>query len=102
MIFRLFPLELHFSFKIFVLKIEYRTFYIHKEVRDMTNNNSSNKLAVPGVQQALDQMKYEIAQEFGVQLGADASARANGSVGGEITKRLVQMAESQLKGMPKQ
>lgn len=66
----------------------------------MTNNNSSNKLAVPGVQQALDQMKYEIAQEFGVQLGAEASARANGSVGGEITKRLVQMAESQLKGMP--
>ncbi|MGE7092121.1 small, acid-soluble spore protein, alpha/beta type [Lysinibacillus sp. NPDC048646] len=68
----------------------------------MTNNNnrSSNQLAVPGVQQALDQMKYEIAQEFGVQLGADASARANGSVGGEITKRLVQMAESQLKGMP--
>lgn len=66
------------------------------------NNRSSNQLAVPGVQQALDQMKYEIAQEFGVQLGADASARANGSVGGEITKRLVQMAESQLKGMPKQ
>ena len=64
------------------------------------NNRSSNKLAVPGVEHALDQMKYEIAQEFGVQLGADASARANGSVGGEITKRLVQMAESQLKGMP--
>jgi len=64
------------------------------------NNRSSNQLAVPGVQQALDQMKYEIAQEFGVQLGAEASARANGSVGGEITKRLVQMAESQLKGMP--
>lgn len=64
------------------------------------NNRSSNKLAVPGVQQALDQMKYEIAQEFGVQLGAEASARANSSVGGEITKRLVQMAESQLKGMP--
>ena len=65
----------------------------------MTNNNrSSNKLSVPGAQQALDQMKYEIAQEFGVQLGADASARASGSVGGEITKRLVQMAEQQLKG----
>jgi len=65
----------------------------------MTNNNrNSNKLAVPGAQQALDQMKYEIAQEFGVQLGAEASSRANGSVGGEITKRLVKMAESQLKG----
>ena len=64
----------------------------------MASNNSSNKLRVPGAQQALDQMKYEIAQEFGVQLGPDASARANGSVGGEITKRLVQMAEQQLRG----
>ncbi|ETT88802.1 alpha/beta-type small acid-soluble spore protein [Viridibacillus sp. FSL R5-0477] len=63
-----------------------------------SNNRSSNKLEVPGVQQAIDQMKYEIAQEFGVQLGGEASSRANGSVGGEITKRLVQMAENQVKG----
>ncbi|EPZ37772.1 Small acid-soluble spore protein (alpha/beta-type SASP) [Anoxybacillus ayderensis] len=55
-----------------------------------------NRLLVPGVQQAIDQMKYEIAQEFGVQLGADTTARANGSVGGEMTKRLVKMAEQQL------
>lgn len=69
----------------------------------MTNNNgSSNKLRVPYAQQALDQMKYEIAQEFGVQLGPDASSRANGSVGGEITKRLVQMAEQQLRGKSNQ
>ncbi|UTR09205.1 MULTISPECIES: alpha/beta-type small acid-soluble spore protein [Evansella] len=61
-------------------------------------SNNSNQLLVPGVQQALDQMKYEIAQEFGVQLGADATSRANGSVGGEITKRLVSMAESQFSG----
>ncbi|WP_280769928.1 alpha/beta-type small acid-soluble spore protein [Salipaludibacillus daqingensis] len=64
----------------------------------MANNNSSNQLVVPGVQQALDQMKYEIAQEFGVQLGPDATSRSNGSVGGEITKRLVQMAEQQMSG----
>ncbi|MDQ0254631.1 hypothetical protein J2S74_002010 [Evansella vedderi] len=55
----------------------------------------SNKLLVPGVEAALDQMKYEIAQEFGVKLGADATSRSNGSVGGEITKRLVQQAEQQ-------
>jgi hypothetical protein len=61
-------------------------------------SNSSNQLLVPGVQQALDQMKYEIANEFGVNLGADTTSRANGSVGGEITKRLVSMAESQLGG----
>ncbi|MFJ7639269.1 small, acid-soluble spore protein, alpha/beta type [Peribacillus sp. NPDC097264] len=64
----------------------------------MANNSSSNKLLVPGIEQALDQIKYEIASEFGVQLGSDTSARANGSVGGEITKRLVQQAQSQLKG----
>lgn len=61
---------------------------------------NSNQLLVAGVEQALDQMKYEIAQEFGVNLGADTTSRANGSVGGEITKRLVQMAEQQLGGLP--
>jgi small acid-soluble spore protein D (minor alpha/beta-type SASP) len=60
--------------------------------------NSSNKLLVPGIEQALEQIKYEIASEFGVQLGSDTSARANGSVGGEITKRLVQQAQAQLSG----
>jgi hypothetical protein len=60
--------------------------------------NNRNKLLVPGAQQALDQMKNEIANEFGVQLGAETTARANGSVGGEITKRLIQMAEQQLGG----
>lgn len=61
-------------------------------------SNSSNQLLVPGVQQALDQMKYEIAQEFGVNLGPDTTSRANGSVGGEITKRLVSMAQQQMAG----
>jgi hypothetical protein len=64
----------------------------------MASNNNSNQLLVPGVEQALNQMKQEIAQEFGVNLGADTTSRANGSVGGEITKRLVSMAQSQLSG----
>ena len=61
-------------------------------------NNNRNQLLVSAAEQALEQMKYEIAQEFGVQLGADTISRANGSVGGEITKRLVRMAEQQLGG----
>ena len=61
-----------------------------------SNNSSSNKLLVPGAQNAIDQMKYEIASEQGVQLGADATARQNGSVGGEITIRLVKQAQQQL------
>jgi len=63
-----------------------------------SSRNNSNQLLVPGVQQALDQMKYEIAQEFGVQMGPDATSRANGSVGGEITKRLVRQAQQQMNG----
>ncbi len=64
----------------------------------MNNNSSSNKLVVPGAQNAIDQMKYEIANEFGVNLGPDTTSRANGSVGGEITKRLVAMGQNQLSG----
>lgn len=55
-----------------------------------------NQLLVAGSEGALNQMKAEIAQEFGVQLGAEATARSNGSVGGEMTKRLIAMAQSQL------
>ena len=62
------------------------------------SNNTNSKMVVPGAKQAIDKMKYEIANEFGVQLGADATARANGSVGGEITRRLVQMGQSQISG----
>ncbi len=59
---------------------------------------SSNQLLVPQANQALDQMKYEIASEFGVQLGPDTTSRANGSVGGEITKRLVSYAQQHMGG----
>jgi hypothetical protein len=63
-------------------------------VNDMPRN--TNKLLVPGCKQALDQMKYEIANEFGVNLGPDTASRLNGSVGGEITKRLVAQAQQQM------
>lgn len=62
----------------------------------MSQYSSKNKLVVPGAQNAIDQMKYEIANEFGVNLGPDTTARANGSVGGEITKRLVKMGQEQM------
>jgi len=34
-------------------------------------NRNSNQLVVPGAEQALDQMKTEIAKEFCVHLGAE-------------------------------
>ena len=62
------------------------------------SNNTNSKVVVPGAKQAIDRMKYEIANEFGVNLGPDATSRANGSVGGEITKRLVKLGQGQLSG----
>ena len=62
------------------------------------NNSNNSKLVVPGAKQAIERMKYEIANEFGVNLGPDSTSRANGSVGGEITKRLVRLGQNQLSG----
>ena len=53
-------------------------------------------MVVPGAKQAIEQMKYEIASELGVTLGPDTPSRLNGSVGGEITRRLVQMGEQNM------
>ncbi|MED1406654.1 alpha/beta-type small acid-soluble spore protein [Bacillus mycoides] len=64
-------------------------------------NNNSNEILISAAASAIEQMKYEIAQEFSVTLGPDSTARANGSVGGEITKRLVRMAQEQLSGQYK-
>ena len=63
------------------------------------NNNeggeimNNNKLVVPGSKQALEDMKYEIARELGINLGADTTSRLNGTVGGEMTRRLVKLGE---------
>ncbi|MGG4144607.1 alpha/beta-type small acid-soluble spore protein [Paenibacillus algorifonticola] len=66
-------------------------------------SSRSNTLVVPQATQALNQMKLEAAQELGVQLPADGyygniSTRDAGSLGGYITKKLVQIAEQQLSG----
>ncbi|SHG74857.1 alpha/beta-type small acid-soluble spore protein [Ornithinibacillus halophilus] len=55
-----------------------------------------NKLLVPGAQNAMDQMKEEIANEFGVQPGAETTARDNGKVGGEMVKRMIKIAENSM------
>ena len=64
----------------------------------MNNSKNTLKMRVPGAKQAIENMKYEIASEFGVNLGPDSTSRANGTVGGEITKRLVQSGLNNLSG----
>ena len=52
--------------------------------------SSAMKVKVPGSKKSVDNMKFEIANEFGVNLGPNATSRDNGLVGGEMTKRLVE------------
>ena len=64
---------------------------------------NTNQLVVPQARAALEQMKYEVAQELGIQLPQDGyygnmTTRDMGSIGGSITRRLVQMAQQQLSG----
>jgi hypothetical protein len=61
---------------------------------------AKNKTVVPQASAALDQMKMEIAQELGIHLdpayNGDLSARDAGRIGGEVTRRLIQIAEQSL------
>ncbi|MBR4081944.1 MAG: alpha/beta-type small acid-soluble spore protein [Clostridia bacterium] len=65
----------------------------------MASRNSSSQM-VPEAKQALNDMKFEIARELGVNLkqgyNGDLSARENGSVGGYMVKRLIHQAENQM------
>lgn len=66
----------------------------------MANNNT---LLVPQAKAALNQMKFEVAQELGISFqpngyNGNLLTRDAGFIGGNITKRLVQIAEQQLQG----
>lgn len=69
-------------------------------------NQSQNASGmVPEARGALDNMKFEIARELGINFkqgyNGDLSSRDNGYVGGYMVKRLIQQAENQLAGNAK-
>ncbi|GFN30805.1 alpha/beta-type small acid-soluble spore protein [Paenibacillus xylaniclasticus] len=65
--------------------------------------NRNNQLVVPHARAALNRMKVEIAQEHGIAFTPDGYngnlvTRDAGTIGGNITKRLVEIAEQTLDG----
>ena len=69
----------------------------------MANNTSGgNRINVPQAKGALDNMKYEIARELGVNLkqgyNGDLPSRQAGYIGGYMTKRLIEQAERAMSG----
>ncbi len=64
----------------------------------MTNLNSK---VVPEAKEALNKFKYEVASEVGVTLkdgyNGHLSSRDAGRIGGNMVRKLIQQAESQMK-----
>ena len=68
----------------------------------MNQNSSQQRVNVPEARAALDNMKFEIARELGINLSpgynGDLTSRENGYVGGYMVKRLIEQAEKQMAG----
>ncbi len=66
------------------------------------NNSSSNRKAVPEAREALNQFKYEVANEIGVPLkqgyNGDLTSAQNGYVGGYMVKKMIEAQERQMAG----
>jgi len=64
---------------------------------------SRNKAVVPAARAALDQYKYEVANEIGVPLSkgynGDLTSYQNGSVGGYMVKKMIEAQERQMAGV---
>ncbi len=64
-------------------------------------SSNSNRTLVPEAKASLEKFKYEVASEVGVNLkngyNGDISSRDAGRIGGNMVKKLIQRAESQMK-----
>ena len=67
-----------------------------------SGSNKSNTLNVPEARAAMDNMKYEIASELGINLkpgyNGDLPSRQAGYIGGYMVKRLIEQQERQMSG----
>ena len=67
----------------------------------MAQGQRSNQALLPQARQALDQFKYEVAHELGIQVPqhgywGDIPSRLNGAVGGNMVRRMIAAAEQSL------
>ena len=67
---------------------------------------SKNSVNVPEAKNALENMKYEVARELGVNMkqgyNGDLTSRENGYVGGYMVKKMIEDYERQSAGMQNQ
>ncbi len=69
---------------------------------NQSGNTSGSRVNAPEARGALDNMKFEIARELGINFkpgyNGDLTSRENGYVGGYMVKRLIEQAEKQMAG----
>ena len=70
--------------------------------QNQQSNSRGNRTVVPEAKGALNQMKYEIASELGINLkqgyNGDLPSRQAGYIGGYMTKRLIEQSERAMSG----
>ncbi len=64
----------------------------------MKSNNLSKNHLKNGYKKSFENMKLEIANEFGVDLGLDSSSHNCFKTSGEITKRLIEKGMNSVRG----
>lgn len=66
------------------------------------NNSNSSGINIPESKEALNNMKYEVAQEMGVNLkkgyNGDLTSKENGTVGGNMVKKMIESYEKRAAG----
>ena len=65
-------------------------------------NSNGNRTNIPEARGALDNMKFEIANELGINLkqgyNGDLPSRQAGYIGGYMVKRMIEQQERQMSG----
>ncbi len=65
-------------------------------------NQNSNRINVPEARQAMDNMKYEVANELGINLkqgyNGDLASRDAGNIGGNMVKKMIEAQEKAMSG----
>ena len=69
----------------------------------MSSSKSTSRASIPEAREALDQFKYEVAQELNIPLmrgyNGDLTSAQNGYVGGYMVKKMIEAQEKQMSGM---
>lgn len=72
------------------------------QTQNSSGSSKGNSINVPEARAAMDNMKFEIASELGINLkpgyNGDLPSRQAGYIGGYMVKRMIEQQERQMSG----